>query len=244
MGICSICASLKNMAKGGRSDEEIRNYKILLKEYRESQSVEQSKALHHRQKALLSLERYMCMIMDGMDQKKTCLPHFQRLPKDIRDECLVQMHLVGCLLYSPKSKVYHLKEVYDFKRLCMDGGGGQCKVLAHLHNISFNRIFLIKRSGVHDNATLLYAKQYSSSTKREPQEGCMFLLHVPNDTIQGTNQIPYDDHEKGLLEAQLMSKGYIGSDALKRKRKILSAQRSMQVIKTSNRGISFFKNNT
>ena len=53
--------------------------------------------MHHRQKALQSPERYMCLIIDGMDQKKTCLPHFRRLPKDIGDECLVQMHLVGCL---------------------------------------------------------------------------------------------------------------------------------------------------
>ena len=41
----------------------------------------------------------MCLIIDGMDKKKTCLPHFRKLPKDIGDECLVQMHLVGCLLY-------------------------------------------------------------------------------------------------------------------------------------------------
>ena len=41
----------------------------------------------------------MCLIIDGMDKKKTCLPHFRRLPKDIGDECLVQMHLVGCLSY-------------------------------------------------------------------------------------------------------------------------------------------------
>ena len=87
--ICSICASLKSIAKGGRSDEEIRNYKILLKEHRESQSLEQSKPMHHRQKALQSLERYICMIIDRMNQKKTCLPHFQRHPKDFGDECLV-----------------------------------------------------------------------------------------------------------------------------------------------------------
>ena len=35
-----------------------------------------------------------------MDQKKTCLPHLKRLPKDLNDECLVQMHLVGCLVYN------------------------------------------------------------------------------------------------------------------------------------------------
>ena len=35
-----------------------------------------------------------------MDKKKTCLPHMWRLPKYINDECLIQMHLVGCLAYN------------------------------------------------------------------------------------------------------------------------------------------------
>ena len=83
MGVCSVCANLKSMAKHGRTDLEIKNFKTLLKEHWESQA----------------LERYMWLIIDGMDQKKTCLPHFRRLPKDIGDECLVQMHLVGCLSY-------------------------------------------------------------------------------------------------------------------------------------------------
>ena len=29
----------------------------------------------------------------------SCLPHFSRIPKDITDDCLVQMQLVGCLSY-------------------------------------------------------------------------------------------------------------------------------------------------
>ena len=86
MGVCSICASLKSMAKSGITDEEIKNYKTLLKEHWESQALERSKAMHYRQKGLQSLERYMCLIIDGMDQKKTCLPHFRRLPTDIEDE--------------------------------------------------------------------------------------------------------------------------------------------------------------
>ena len=99
MGVCLVCASLKNMAKSGRSDEEIMNYKNILKEHRESQALERAKAMHHRQKAIQSPEKYMCMIIDGMDQKKNCLPHFQRSPNDIDHECIVQMHLVGCLSY-------------------------------------------------------------------------------------------------------------------------------------------------
>ena len=66
------------MAKSGRTDIEIKNYKTLLKEHRESQVLERSKAMHQRQKALQSPERYMCLIIDGMDQKKICLPHFRR----------------------------------------------------------------------------------------------------------------------------------------------------------------------
>ena len=83
----------------GRTNDKIKNSKKLLKEHRESQALEKSKTMHYRQKALQSPERYMCLIIDGMDQKKTCLPHFRRLPKDIGDESLVQMHLVGCLSY-------------------------------------------------------------------------------------------------------------------------------------------------
>ena len=41
----------------------------------------------------------MYLIIDRMDQKKTYLPHFQKMPNDIGDEFLVQIHLVVCLLY-------------------------------------------------------------------------------------------------------------------------------------------------
>ena len=86
MGVCFVCASLKSMAKSGRTNVEIKNYNTLLKEHLESHALERSKAMHHRQKALESWELYMCLIIDGMDQKKTCLPHFRRLPTDIEDE--------------------------------------------------------------------------------------------------------------------------------------------------------------
>ena len=47
--------------KSGTIDEEIKNYNNLLKEHRESQVLERSKAtMHHRQKALQSTERYNC----------------------------------------------------------------------------------------------------------------------------------------------------------------------------------------
>ena len=60
----------------------------------------EKKAMHHREKSLKKPEHYLCLMIDGMDQKKTCLPHLKRLPKDLNDECVVQMQLVGCLAYN------------------------------------------------------------------------------------------------------------------------------------------------
>ena len=100
MGVCSICANLKSMAKGAKTEVEKERFKLLLQEHRDGQALERKKAMHHREKSLKNPERFMCLMIDGMDQKKTCLPHFPRLPKDISDECLVQMHLVGCLAYN------------------------------------------------------------------------------------------------------------------------------------------------
>ena len=78
----------------------------------------------------------------------------------------------------------------------MDGDGTSSRVLAPLNNISFNHVFLIKKCDISTNQTLLYAKQYSSSSQWEPQEGCKLLLHFPDAVIHGTEQMPYDDHKK------------------------------------------------
>ena len=69
--------------------------------------------------------------------------------------------------YTPNPDVQHLDEVYDFKRFCMDGDGTSGRVLAP-NNISFNHVFLIKKCDISANQTLLYAKQYSSSSQWEP----------------------------------------------------------------------------
>ena len=105
MGVRSVCASSKSMAKGGKSYEEIINYKNLLKDHRESQALERSTSMCHHQKVHQSPEKYMCIIIRGLDKKKTCLPHFQRMPKDIGDECFVQIHLLSCLfVVFPRNK--------------------------------------------------------------------------------------------------------------------------------------------
>ena len=89
--------------------------------------------------------------------------------------------------------------MYDFKRFCKDGDGTQSKVLAPLNIISFNHIFLIKQSSTNHNTTLLYAKQYSSSSQWEPQQGCRLLLSFLDVEIHYAEQMSYDDHKKMVV---------------------------------------------
>ena len=49
MGVCLLCANLKSLIKGARSnDSQKENYKQLSKEHRDSQAKERIKTMHHR----------------------------------------------------------------------------------------------------------------------------------------------------------------------------------------------------
>ena len=98
--------------------------------------------------------------------------------------------------YTPKPEVQHLNEVCDSKRFCLDDDGTQSRVLAPLNDIGFKHVFLIKRSSTRHNLTLLYAKQYSTSSQWEPQQGCRLLLRFRDAEIHGVEQMSYDDHKK------------------------------------------------
>ena len=89
---------LKSIAKSGRTDVEIKNYKTLLKEHQKKSSAGNLQSYASPPKSS-SIAGTVHLRLDGMDQKNTSLPHFRRLPKDIGDECLVRMHLLGCLSF-------------------------------------------------------------------------------------------------------------------------------------------------
>eukprot|EP01018_Ginkgo_biloba_P024744 Gb_03948 [translate_table: standard] len=71
-----------------------------LQEHREQQACERQKLYKHRKKCYDSPHKYMGLIIDGMDQKKTVLPHFAHIPKNMKEENFIQMHLVGCLVFN------------------------------------------------------------------------------------------------------------------------------------------------
>jgi hypothetical protein len=124
-----------------------------------------------------------------------------------------------CESYTPKPEVIHLTEVYDFKRYAQGTDDNNIKVFAALHNISFNHVFLIKRIDA-DNTTLLYAKQYSSSTQWEPLCGCRFLLQLPMSTvIYGAKQMPYEDRKILSMNCDFPDKQQFWIQSLEVKRK-------------------------
>lgn len=73
---------------------------IMLQKHRDQQSKEREKLAKHRKKCFSNPDKYLGIVIDGMDQKKTRLPHWPRPPKSVDETCLIQMHVVGCLVFS------------------------------------------------------------------------------------------------------------------------------------------------
>jgi hypothetical protein len=109
--------------------------------------------------------------------------------------------------------------VYDFKRYAQGTDDANNRIFAPLHNISFNHVFLIKRDEA-NNITLLFAKQYSSSTQWEPQCGCHFLLQLPTSiVVYGAKQMPYEDRKLLTMNSDFPDKQHFWIQSLQMKRK-------------------------
>ncbi|KAL3688455.1 hypothetical protein R1sor_014764 [Riccia sorocarpa] len=73
-----------------------------LKLHRKQQAEERAAAGRRRWKALDSPKDSAYIQIDGMDQKKTALPHFARQPKSVDGAALVGVHLVGAMIFHGK----------------------------------------------------------------------------------------------------------------------------------------------
>lgn len=89
---CFIRVSL-NMLDSGK-------YATLLNEHRKAQGLEREKLAKHRNKCYKNPEKYLGICIDGMDQKKTELPHFTRCPKSMDEKYFIAIHVVGCLVFN------------------------------------------------------------------------------------------------------------------------------------------------
>ena len=66
------------------------------------QTSERKKLYKNLKKCYDSPNKYLGLIIDGMEQKKTLLPHFVRTPKNLQKENFMQFHLVGCMVFNGK----------------------------------------------------------------------------------------------------------------------------------------------
>ena len=57
-----------------------------LQEHHAQQTSERKKLYKHRKKWYDNTNKYLGLIIAGMDQKKTLLPHFVRTPKNLQEE--------------------------------------------------------------------------------------------------------------------------------------------------------------
>ncbi|KAL3695126.1 hypothetical protein R1sor_008777 [Riccia sorocarpa] len=73
-----------------------------LKLHRKQQAEERAAAGRRRWKALDSPKDCAYIQIDGMDQKKTALPHFSKQPKSVDGAALVGVYLVGAMIFHGK----------------------------------------------------------------------------------------------------------------------------------------------
>ena len=57
-----------------------------LEDHCKQQTSERKKLYKHRKKCYDNPNKYLGLIIDGMYQKKTLLPHFVRTPKNLQEE--------------------------------------------------------------------------------------------------------------------------------------------------------------
>jgi hypothetical protein len=61
---------------------------LLFKKHLEQQTLERKRLAKHRKKCLSHPLNYIGIVIDGMDQKNICLPHWYKTSKSIEEGCI------------------------------------------------------------------------------------------------------------------------------------------------------------
>ncbi|KAL3680769.1 hypothetical protein R1sor_023725 [Riccia sorocarpa] len=100
--VCDFCELYKSKRDKGVTSIEKAEAVEALKLHRKQQAEERAAAGRRRWKALDSPKDCAYIQIDGMDQKKTALPHFSKQPKSVDGAALVGVHLVGAMIFHGK----------------------------------------------------------------------------------------------------------------------------------------------
>ncbi|XP_052097971.1 uncharacterized protein LOC127732831 [Mytilus californianus] len=97
---CDFCIKIKiklenqNLSKAKRL-----KYMQKREKHLKLQNQERQKYYRHAEKSRRYPHKYLCMIIDGMDQNKTNIPHFHRLAKSTSQMWNLRTHLTGVIIH-------------------------------------------------------------------------------------------------------------------------------------------------
>ena len=77
-------------------------------------SNERLKYHSHREKARSSPDKYLTMIVDGMDQAKTNLPNTKLISKSTSSLWRLRTHVTGVILHSSRKNIYTYIDLLQF----------------------------------------------------------------------------------------------------------------------------------
>ena len=77
--------------------------------FHSTSSTERQKYYLHREKSRANPDKYMTIIIDGMDQSKTNVPHLTCAPKSLQNMQGIRTHLTAALVHtrSPNGKLIY-----------------------------------------------------------------------------------------------------------------------------------------
>ncbi|XP_066302145.1 uncharacterized protein [Branchiostoma lanceolatum] len=96
---CTTCQQLKANIQKARSKNRAEELKLARKEHLLKQKNERAKYYKHIRKAQDQPQKYISIILDGMDQKKTAIPHYAEKTKDDGQHQL-GTHVTGAIAHS------------------------------------------------------------------------------------------------------------------------------------------------
>ncbi|KAL3681733.1 hypothetical protein R1sor_024689 [Riccia sorocarpa] len=140
--VCDFCELYKSKRDKGVTSIEKAEAVEALKLHRKQQAEERAVAGRRRWKALDSPKDCAYIQIDGMDQKKTALPHFSKQPKSVDGAALVGVHLVGAMIFHGKLRDGQRRPIYCGPRRPPPGSAAADRAahigeLTEIHDKSF-----------------------------------------------------------------------------------------------------------
>ncbi|KAL3698218.1 hypothetical protein R1sor_012294 [Riccia sorocarpa] len=163
------------------------------------QAEERAAAGRRRWKALDSPKDCAYIQIDGMDQKKTALPHFSKQPKSVDGAALVGVHLVGAMIFHGKLRTRafltynNLKSDSNLTIIVLQ------KILLEWEGILPPTLYLQLDNTVRENKNnilfaylaMLLEKKFSTENTWEPPAGVRNILHIDaSRAILASEQVP------------------------------------------------------